>query len=378
MPDRSAPKHILIHDEIAAAIASGAYQPGQQLPTELELVRTFKASRPTVARAMQRLAAEGLVDRRAGSGTFVKRAASAATSKLFGLIIPGLGEKELMQPICGQLARAAGDHHHTLLWGDATDAPGEEIGSRAIELAGRYVGMRVAGVFFAPVEFAPGKDAANRTVVEICDEHGVPVVLIDRDIMSYPQRSRYDVVGIDNRRAMCTLVTHLIEHGETRIDFVARPLSAPTVALRLAGYRDALRQAAIEPTSDAVHFGDPADHDFVKRMLGSRRDRAFVCANDLTAARLMHTLEDLGVDVPDDVRVSGFDDVTYAHLLRVPLTSVRQPAQGIGAAAMRAMLDRLAVPDLPARDILLPTSLVVRRSTARSPGKSKGRPQSTR
>lgn len=160
----------------------------------------------------------------AGSGTFVKRVASAATH-LFGLIIPGLGEKELMQPICGQLARDADQHHHTLLWGDATDEPGVEIGTKAIELATRYVGMRVAGVFFAPVEGASGKDAANRRVVETCDEHGVPVVLIDRDITAYPQRSRYDVVGIDNRRAMCALVTHLIEHGETRIEFVARPIA---------------------------------------------------------------------------------------------------------------------------------------------------------
>lgn len=369
MPDRAAPKHILIHDEIAAAIAAGVYAPGQQLPTEKELVKSFNASRPTVARAMQRLAAEGLIDRRAGSGTFVRRTASAAT-QLFGLIIPGLGEKELMQAICSQMARAAEKSQHTLLWGDATDELGSEIGSRAIELANRYVGMGVAGVFFAPVEFAPGKDAANRTVVEVCDQAGVPIVLIDRDIVAYPQRSRYDVVGIDNRRAMCTLVTHLIEHGEQRIEFLARPLSAPTVALRLAGYRDALREATIDPTSDWVHFGEPDDRAFVRRILGSRRSRAFVCANDLTAARFMHTLEELGVVIPKEVRVAGFDDVAYAHLLRVPLTSVRQPAPAIGAVAIRAMLDRIAAADLPGRDIFLPTAIVVRRSTARQRNRS--------
>ncbi|MEI6239927.1 MAG: GntR family transcriptional regulator [Planctomycetia bacterium] len=368
MPSRPAPKHVLIHDEIAEAIASGTYAPGQQLPTEMELVRTFKASRPTVARAMQRLASEGLIDRRAGSGTFVRRASSAAT-KLFGLIIPGLGEKELMQAIFGQMAREAESQHHTLLWGDATDEPGADVGTRAIELAKRYVGMQVAGIFFAPVEFASGKDAANRTVLDLCATNGIAIVLIDRDIVAYPQRSCYDLVGIDNRRAMCTLVSHLIEHGERRIDFVARPLSAPTVSLRLAGYRDALREAGIEPTSDGVHFGDPDDRAFVRRILGNRRERVFVCANDLTAARLMHTLEELGISVPGEVRVSGFDDVAYAHLLRVPLTTVRQPAQAIGAAAVRAMFERLANPDAPGRDILLPTSLVLRRSTARTRGK---------
>ena len=195
-------------------------------------------------------------------------------------------------------------------------------------------------------------------------------MLIDRDIVAYPQLSRYDVVGIDNRRAMCTLVTHLIEHGEQRIEFLARPLSAPTVALRLAGYRDALREATIDPTSDWVHFGEPDDRAFVRRILGSRRNRAFVCANDLTAARLMHTLEELGVAIPKEVRVAGFDDVAYAHLLRVPLTSVRQPASAIGEAAIRAMFDRMVAGDLPGRDIFLPTSLVVRRSSARPRGRS--------
>lgn len=70
-------------------------------------------------------------------------------------------------------------------------------------------------------------------------------------------------------------------------------------------------------------------------------------------------------------RVAGFDDVAYAHLLRVPLTSVRQPAPASGAAAIRAMLERLAAADLPGRDIFLPTSLVVRRSTARPRSRSK-------
>ena len=357
-------KHTRIHEALAEAIAAGTYAPGQQLPTDVSLMRTFRASRPTVARAMQRLATEGLVDRRAGAGTFV-RSNSAASTKLFGLIIPGLSEKELMQAICGHMARAAESDHYTLLWGDAIDRPGDEIGSRALELANRYVSMKVAGVFFAPVEYAAGKDAANRQVADLCSKAGIPVVLIDRDIVVYPERSRYDVVGIDNRRSMCMLVSQLLKQSTSRIEFFARPLSAPTVALRIAGYRDALRDAGIEPSPKDIHFGDPEDRAFVKRALANRRDWTVVCANDLTAARLIDTLDTLGVKVPRDGRVAGFDDVAYAHLFRVPLTTVRQPADAIGAAAVRVMLERLVEADMPARDILLPTSVVVRRSTKR-------------
>lgn len=363
MASRPSSKHARIHDDLAQAIAAGDYTAGQQLPTEVELARQYSASRPTVAHAMQRLVSEGLVERRAGAGTFVRQEA-AATSKFFGLIIPGLGEKEIFEPLCGQMARDVEAHHHTLLWGDATDQSGDPIGSRAIELARRYVTQRVAGVFFAPLEFESGKDNANRTVVQMLEAANIPVILLDRDIVPYPQRSTYDIVAVDNRRSTWALVNHLLEQGERRIEFVARPLSAPTVAMRIAGYRDALRDAGIEPSLQSVHFGDPADKAFVRKVVNGRLDRTFVCANDLTAARFMHSLEELGVSVPKDVRVAGFDDVNYAHLLRVPLTTVRQPSRDIGSAAVRAMFERIAFPMIAPREILLTTTLVPRKSTA--------------
>lgn len=370
MASRRSSKHARIHEDLARAIASGEYTAGQRLPTEVELARRYDASRPTVAHAMHRLVTEGLVERRAGAGTFVRQTAAAA-SAFFGLIIPGLGEKEIFEPMCGQMAREAEAHHHTLLWGDATDQPHEPIGSRAIDLARRYVAQRVAGVFFAPLEFEAGKDNANQAVVRMCDAAEIPVVLLDRDIVPYPSRSHYDLVAVDNRRSMWTLVNHLLAQGERRIDFVARPLSAPTVAMRIAGYRDALRDAGIEPSLQSVHFGDPADKTFVRKMINGRLDRAFVCANDLTAARFMHALEELGVAVPKDVRVAGFDDVTYAHLLRVPLTTVRQPSRDIGSAAVRAMLERIALPGIAPREILLTTTVVPRKSTALARGRSR-------
>jgi len=370
MASRPSSKHARIHDDLAQAIASGEYAPGQQLPTEVELARRYNTSRPTVAHAMQRLVAESLVERRAGAGTFVRQT-TVASSKFFGLIIPGLGEKELFEPMCGQMARDAEAHHFTLLWGDATDQPQTPIGSRAIELARKYVAQRVAGVFFAPLEYEPGKDNANRTVVQMLDAAQIPVVLLDRDIAPYPARSGYDIVAVDNRRSTWMLVNHLLAQGERKIDFLARPLSAPTVAMRIAGYRDALRDAGIEPTLQSVHFGDPADKAFVRKVTNGRLDRTFVCANDLTAARFMHSLEELGISVPKDVRVAGFDDVNYAHLLRVPLTTVRQPSRDLGSAAVRAMLERISMPGIATREILLTTTLVPRKSTALSRGKSR-------
>jgi DNA-binding LacI/PurR family transcriptional regulator len=94
----------------------------------------------------------------------------------------------------------------------------------------------------------------------------------------------------------------------------------------------------------------------------AERPDGIVCANDRTAGRLMHTLFDLGYAVPDDVRIVGIDDLDYAKLLPVPLTTFRQPTREIGAAALAVMLDRVAQRERATRDILLHGELVVRRS----------------
>ena len=76
----------------------------------------------------------------------------------------------------------------------------------------------------------------------------------------------------------------------------------------------------------------------------------------------MHTLIGLGHGVPREIRLAGIDDLEYASLLPVPLTTLRQPTRAIGAAALAAMLDRVTRGDLPTRDILLHGELVVRQS----------------
>ena len=363
MSSSSRPKHQLIYDALAAEIAGGGLAQGDRLPTEAELVGQFKASRPTVTRAMQRLVADGLIERRPRAGTFVRKTSLPAT-KLLGLIIPGLGETEIFEPICSQIAAEAATEQCALVWGHASTPHTQAAGDQALSLARSYVRQRVGGVFFAPVELTPDRMSVNEAVTTLLEEAGISVVLLDRDIVPHPKRSRFDVVSIDHRRAAHTLVADLVARGERRIVFVARPLSAPTIGLRIAGYRDALRDACIEPNPCWVQFGDPADPGFVRKLVRGNRNAAYVCGNDITAANLLHTLDEMGVKVPGEARVAGFDDVRYARLLRVPLTTIHQPCKALGTMAMQAMRERIEHPGLPARDILLDARLVRRRSTS--------------
>jgi DNA-binding LacI/PurR family transcriptional regulator len=237
-----------------------------------------------------------------------------------------------------------------------------ETAREAEEMAQSFIAQKVAGVFFAPLELTGEKDAANRRVARALGRAAIPMVLLDRCYLPFPERSPHDLVGIDNRRAGFTAATHLLGLGVRRLVFLGERLAANTVEARVAGFHEALRLNGVTPARDPVWRGDPQDEPFVRGLFEAERPEGIVCANDLTAARLMQTLMAFGVRIPEQVRIVGMDDVKYASLLPVPLTTIHQDCAGIGAAAMATMHERLEHPELPVRDVLVAARLVVRRS----------------
>ncbi|MBV8114630.1 MAG: GntR family transcriptional regulator [Silvibacterium sp.] len=364
LPEADLPKHRQVFESLLYAIQSGVYTPGDRLPSEAELGKTFLASRITVAKAVNELQRLGLVSRRAGAGTYVVPS-KQNSGRVFGLLIPDLGRTEIFEPICHGMLRSPLAAVHSLLWGHAMGESKKQE-EEAEHLCHHYIAQKVSGVFFAPLEFTPHKDVFNRRIAGALDRAGIPIVLLDRCIAAYPERSRYDLVGIDNRRAGFQITRHLLQLGAKRIAFVAKPLSAPTVEARIAGYREALYSAGLCISENLVRFGDPEDRSFIRSVMDDCRPDAIVCANDLTAAKLMHGLLEIGIRIPEEVRMVGLDDVRYASMLPVPLTTHHQNCGDIGAVAMSAMLERIEHSNLPTRDILLQTRLVVRKSCGAS------------
>jgi DNA-binding LacI/PurR family transcriptional regulator len=362
-PDAKTPKHRQVYGALVREIQSRRWKDGDRLPSEAELVRQFGASRITVGRAVRDLQLAGLVDRRAGSGTYVK-ATRPSGALSFGLLIPDLGETEIFEPMCQGMMASPLAREHALVWGSVT---GEERSKeeRAWDLCRQYIDRKVSGVFFAPLELTPAKDEVNARIAKALDEARIPIVLLDRTVVPYPHRGHHDLVGIDNRRAGYLITEHLLRLGSRRVAFAGVGNAAPTVDAREAGYREALHAWDAPYERALVRRLDPADAASVRTLMESDPE-AVVCANDWTAARLMRTLLELGHAVPGDVRLVGIDDVDYASLLPVPLTTLRQPTRQIGAAALAAMLDRVAGADLPTRDILLHGTLVVRKSCGAS------------
>lgn len=358
-------KHTEISTRLISEIAAGKYPDGSRLPSEVKLVEQFGVSRPTVARALRDLETKGLIERRAGSGTYVKSSNSQATSsRILGLLVPGLATTEIFQIICGEIASLARVRDYGILWGGSTN-PNEDTDAsleHAEELCRQFIARKVSGVFFAPVELTPGQGEANRKLAESLRDAGIPVVLLDRDLLSYPGRSNFDLVGIDNMAGGYLLAEHLIKLGCKKITFVARPLSAPTVDARIAGVRESFVRNNIEPDLNWVRYGDPTDLKFQRSLLAGRVADAFICANDNTAALIMRSMEANNFRVPRDFRVVGFDDVKYATLVTPALTTIHQPCRDLAIIAFRTMLERVADPTLPARSIYLTPHLVVRES----------------
>jgi len=353
-------KYKKIWQSLKTAIESGTYAPGVRLPTEFQLVQSYGASRVTVSRALKELQIGGYVDRRAGSGTYVRT--PSTKHHTFGLLIPELGQTEIFEPICQGMAEAQKDQNHVLVWGrslTSTEAAVSEAKKACVSL----IGNKVSGVFFAPIEATPQKNEINREVVSTLKDAGIPVVLLDRDYVDYPERSELDVVGIDNRRAGCVATQHLIQRGCRRVAFIGRPYLAPSCVGRSIGYRDALVSAETSMAPPVVERLDPTDKEPVAELIRTYKPDGIVCSNDRTAALLMRTLFELNISVPKQVKIVAFDDVKYASLVSVPLTTIHQPCSQLGAAAVQTMVQRIALPDMPARDILVDFKLVVRDSS---------------
>ncbi len=359
-------KHELVYNHLRSRIAEGVLGPGQRLPPERRLVEEFGVSRPTVTRALNDLAAEGLIQRRVGSGSYVslRSVEDSARHLTFGLIVPGLGRGEIFEPICARIASRSEQDNFTVFWGHSAGADAESGRSEIVRTAERYVEQGVDGVFFEPVELRPEAMETNREVIRTLAEADIPVVLLDGDYLAFPERSPYDIVGIDNIRAAYVATKHLTEQGARRVDFLWRPFTATTYQRRLSGYRAALVEAEIQPDRSWEHPVDPDDLPALEKLVANGATD-IVCVNDESAAILMRGLEELDLHVPSDVRVVGFDDVKYARLARVPLTTIKQPCDAIGDLAIQGMLSRLREPGQPPRDLLLEGVLTVRASSQR-------------
>ncbi len=175
-------------------------------------------------------------------------------------------------------------------------------------------------------------------------------------------------IQIDNAAAARTMTEHLIGLGHRRIGVVTGPLASPLTRDRLAGHRQALQAAGLAYDPALTVPGDfslQSGLDAVAPLLrADPRPTAVFCCNDEMAIGAIRGLKMAGLTPPGDMSVAGFDDIDFARFCDPPLTTIAQPMEELGRAAM-ALLLRILNGERPANDLtILPTTLVVRDSTA--------------
>ena len=205
---------------------------------------------------------------------------------------------------------------------------------------------------------------ANVPLIEQIHQTLCPVVAIDRRVPGL----ELDYVGTDNFHGAYTAVSHLIETGHRRIGHLTSLGMTDAASERLNGYQQALRDAGIETDPRhillAVDGGRRIDRAaFRETFAAPSAPTALFLLSDYWAPAVYDELCQIGLRIPDDVALVGFDDVIQPGLEGVELTSMAQDFEGIGKAAADVILQRIAHPDGSSHTIVFPARLVVRRSS---------------
>ncbi len=208
-------------------------------------------------------------------------------------------------------------------------------------------------------------------------DRGLHVVAFDRASQD-TDLVAIDGVGVDNAQGMRLATRHLIGLGHRRIAFVSGPIRTVSRLDRLAGYKSVLVEAGIELSthliwqgeahdgfgdSSAVQLGRQAAHELLTL---PDPPTAIIAINDMYAFGVYAGARDLGLRIPDDLSVVGFDDIDLAEIVEPPLTTIRQPIADIAAKAVSLVIRRIRDhQDVPRHhNHILPAQLIVRRSTA--------------
>jgi DNA-binding LacI/PurR family transcriptional regulator len=208
-------------------------------------------------------------------------------------------------------------------------------------------------------------------------DRGFPLVLIDR----YFPDLEVDSVTMDNIGGSFLAVQHLIEQGYRRIGYIGTDnLRTSSIVERMAGYRWALDASGLPVEADEIctvlhttpwpaldaaiqRDNQSALHAYLAR---PERPEAVVACNDYVAFQIVQAAEGLGLRIPDDLAVVGFDNVASAEYFGTPLTTVEQQFEELGATAASVLLDRIHGRRTRLGRFVISTRLIVRRSSRRS------------
>ncbi|MFH1610133.1 MAG: LacI family DNA-binding transcriptional regulator [Candidatus Bipolaricaulota bacterium] len=268
-----------------------------------------------------------------------------------GLVVP-----DITNPFFADIARGVGAVAHGRGYGVVLcSTEGDpELERSQLQLLRR---KRVDGFLLTAV-------TADAPHLEDLTRAGIPFVLVSRLVRTTDAPF---VVG-DDRLGARLAVEHLVDLGHERIGFIGGPANVQSSQDRMVVYREVLAEQRLPVRKSWAVYADftqAAGQDQGHRMLGlPHRPTAIFAANDMIALGVLEAAEDLGLRVPEDLSVVGYDDIRYASLPRIQLTTVAQPTQEMGRIAAEYLLGVIERGRQRKLARVLRPHLVVRRTTA--------------
>jgi len=326
-----------IYDDLRQKILGGTFQKGDRLPTTAELSKAFGCSVGMVSKAISMLIHDGIVEQRRGLGTRVIKTQSVQLDA-YAFIYPSEQHEGIRRIAQGFQEAARLAERRVVMVSVGMDFRKEG------EIVGRLGEFDVRGAVVYPVLPKPEDRLYFAQMLTTCR---FPVVLVDIALPGFCAHS----VEVDGFHAAYTMTRHLLAQGLRCIGFLANGAWGSSVQNRYRGYRWALDEAGIEERPGWVLLEPSMQPDYERpvEMSNSLTNRylemsrgvdGIVCGDDFMALSCLDSARELGLRVPEDLRVVGIDNYEAAALSRPPLTTYQVPFHEMGGKAFQ-MLDRL-------------------------------------
>jgi DNA-binding LacI/PurR family transcriptional regulator len=330
-----------------------------------EIARRAKVSTATVSRAINRVATVNpqlarrvwkVVDELGYYPNTQARALVSGKSRLFGLVV-----SEITNPFFPEIVQtfeelAVQNDYEILLTSTVHDAKRMKSSVR------RMIERRVDGV--AILTFG-----MEDSLLDDLRLRKVPLVFVDVG----PDAPGVSNIRIDYQSGIRQAVQHLAALRHTAIAFVAGPLHLKSALARRDAFKTAMSEIGLEVAPDLIVVGDHTMEGGMRALRGlmglGRRPTAVLCSNDMTAIGVMREAYDLGISVPNDLSVVGFDDIRLSEFTIPPLTTIQMSQAELARIAFKALMADVAQlgPGEGGKEYPLNTSLILRRSTALAP-----------
>ncbi len=328
------------------------------MPTLLDVAKQAGVSSMTVSRVVNgsplvgpetRARVEAVLAETGYMPNMLARGLRSKRTDTIALLLP-----DMTNPFFTTLAHgveaAARERSVTMILANSDENEDEEV--RLIRV---LIQRQVDGLLVVPA-------GAGTAATRLCRSQGVHLVCLDRR----PEDSDVDVVRADSETGSVELGRLLVSLGHRDMAILTGPPSTMTAAVRATGFRRALVEDAGLPEPSVIYGTYTIDGGHaatLEAMRATPRPTALFAANNFIALGALRALGELGLRVPEDVAVVSFDDLPEAMITFPFLTVSAQPAAEIGRQGVAMLLDRLADADRPYQEVVLPTQLVIRRSS---------------